>query len=139
MYYTGFDLYRWRKQWAFLVPCNWMESSLIVSFGMCLCLVLQEMVKLPWHFKHWKIWKKKGLKSNANSWNGIISGCIENGFFEDALDVLQDMLCFPEVPYSITVTNILLACARLKDLDLGGAVHGYAIRRGHGGNYHVEG
>ncbi|KAJ7959075.1 Pentatricopeptide repeat-containing protein [Quillaja saponaria] len=80
-----------------------------------------------------------GLKPRVNSWNGLISGCVQNGFFEDALDVLYTMSWFPEDLNAVTVASILPACAGLKDLDLGRAIHGYAIKQELAGNFHVEG
>lgn len=83
--------------------------------------------------------QEKGTKPHVNTWNGIISGCVQNGFFEDALDVLHDMLCLLEKPNSVTIASILPACAGLKDLDLGRAFHGYALKNELNRNYHVEG
>ena len=83
--------------------------------------------------------QEKGLKPRVNSWNGIISGCIQNGYFKDALDAFSNMLCFPEDPNSVTIASILPACAGLKDLNLGRAVHGYALKCELCGNVHVEG
>lgn len=83
--------------------------------------------------------QEKGLKPQIDTWNGIISGCVQNGLFEDALHVLHDMLCFPEKPNSVTIASILPACAALKDLDLGRAFHGYALKHELSRNHHVEG
>lgn len=83
--------------------------------------------------------QERGLKPRVNSWNGIISGCVQNEYFEDALDAFNNMLCFPEDPNFITIASILPACAGLKDLNLGRAVHGYALKCELCGNIHVEG
>ncbi|CAL8997242.1 unnamed protein product [Prunus brigantina] len=83
--------------------------------------------------------QEEGLRPRANTWNGIISGCIQNEYFEDALDAFYNMLCFPEDPNFVTIASILPACAGLKDLNLGRAVHGFALKRQLCGNMHVEG
>lgn len=83
--------------------------------------------------------QERGLKPRVNSWNGIISGCVQNGYFKDALDAFSNMLCFPEDPNFVTIASILPACADLKDLNLGRAVHGYAIKCELYKNIHVEG
>ncbi|KAK6939805.1 Pentatricopeptide repeat [Dillenia turbinata] len=83
--------------------------------------------------------KEKGMKPGVNTLNGMISGFVHNGHFEDALEVFIKMLhCF-EDPNFITIASILPACAGLQDLNLGKAVHGYAIKNGIWGNVYVEG
>ncbi|GMY17203.1 pentatricopeptide repeat-containing protein [Fagus crenata] len=83
--------------------------------------------------------QERGLKPRVNSWNGIISGCVQSGYFEDALDAFSNMVCFPVDPNFVTIASILPACAGLKDLNLGRAVHGYALKRELCGNVHVDG
>ncbi|CAN6583952.1 unnamed protein product [Malus baccata var. baccata] len=83
--------------------------------------------------------QEEGLKPRVSTWNGIISGCVQNSFFVDALDAFNNMLCFPEDPNSVTVASILPSCAGLKDLNLGRAVHGFALKRQLCANVHVEG
>ncbi|KAL5558309.1 hypothetical protein UlMin_034520 [Ulmus minor] len=83
--------------------------------------------------------QEKGLKPRVNSWNGIISGCVQNKYFEDALEAFYYMLELPENPNFVTIASILPACAGLRNLNLGRAFHGFAIRRQLCGNFHVEG
>lgn len=83
--------------------------------------------------------QEKGLKPRVNTWNGIISGCAQNKYFEDALDAFYDMLLFPEVPNFVTIASVLPACAGLKNLNIGSAIHGYSLKRQLCGNVHVEG
>lgn len=83
--------------------------------------------------------QEKGVKPRVNSWNGIISGCVQNKYFEDALDAFRNMLQFPEYPNSVTIASILPACAGLKSLNLGRAIHGFSVRHELCGNVHVEG
>ncbi|KAM0971682.1 hypothetical protein FF1_019589 [Malus domestica] len=83
--------------------------------------------------------QEEGLRPRVGTWNGIISGFVQNNFFEDALEVFYNMICFPEDPNSVTIASILPACSGLKDLSLGKAVHGFALKRQLCGNIHVEG
>lgn len=83
--------------------------------------------------------QEKGLKPRVNTWNGIISGCAQNNYFGDALDTFYNMLWFPEVPNFVTIASILPACAGLRNLNLGMAIHGYSLKRQLCGNIHVEG
>ncbi|KAM7515166.1 hypothetical protein LguiA_004749 [Lonicera macranthoides] len=72
--------------------------------------------------------QQEGLKPRVTSWNVIISGCVDNGYFEDALDLFSEMLRFPHNPNDVTIVSILPACASLKALKLGKTIHGYAIK-----------
>ena len=83
--------------------------------------------------------QERGLKPRINSWNGMISGCVQNGYSKDALEAFSNMLCFPEDPNFVTIASILPACADLKDLNLGRAIHGYALKCELDNNIHVEG
>ncbi|KAA0064811.1 pentatricopeptide repeat-containing protein [Cucumis melo var. makuwa] len=83
--------------------------------------------------------QEEGLRPRVNSWNGVISGCVQNGYFKDALDVFINMLLFPENPNSVTVASILPACAGLRNLGLGRAVHAYALKCELCTNIYVEG
>ncbi|KAL6962081.1 hypothetical protein U1Q18_037036 [Sarracenia purpurea var. burkii] len=83
--------------------------------------------------------QERGLKPKVTSWNGFISGCVQNGYFEDALDVFNRMMSFPENPNVVTIVSILPACAAKKDQNLGRAIHGYAIKRNLHMKIHVEG
>ncbi|THG00530.1 pentatricopeptide repeat-containing protein At1g19720-like [Camellia sinensis] len=83
--------------------------------------------------------QEKELKPKVTSWNGVISGCVQNEYFEDALDVFNKMLLFHENPNAVTVASILPACAGMKDLNLGRAIHGYAVKSNLHRNIHVEG
>ncbi|KAM1013948.1 hypothetical protein EV1_043509 [Malus domestica] len=83
--------------------------------------------------------QEEGLKPRVSTWNRIISGCVQNSFFVDALDAFNNMLCFPEDPNSVTVASISPSCAGRKDLNLGRAVHRFALKRQLCANVHVEG
>uniref|UniRef100_A0A803MQA9 Pentatricopeptide repeat-containing protein n=1 Tax=Chenopodium quinoa TaxID=63459 RepID=A0A803MQA9_CHEQI len=83
--------------------------------------------------------QRKGVRPEENTWNGIISGCIQNGFYGDALDAFVKMFRTSLIPNVVTVSSILPACASLKDLNLGKAIHGYVIKLGLHGNSHIDG
>lgn len=83
--------------------------------------------------------QEKGLKPRVNTWNGIVSGCAQNKYFADALDAFCNMLRFPEEPNFVTIASILPACAGLKNLNIGRAIHGYSLKRQLYGNVHIEG
>ncbi|XP_057543033.1 pentatricopeptide repeat-containing protein At1g19720-like [Amaranthus tricolor] len=74
--------------------------------------------------------QRKGMRPQVNSWNGIISGCIKDECLEDALDTFVKMLWNFLTPNIVTIVSILPACAGLKDLNLGKAIHGYSLKFG---------
>lgn len=83
--------------------------------------------------------QRKGVMLQVNTWNGIISGCIQNECYGDALDAFIKMFWTSLTPNAVTVSSILPACAGLKDLNLGKAIHGCAIKLGLHGDAHVDG
>lgn len=80
-----------------------------------------------------------GVMPKVTSWNAVISGCVYNEFYEDALVVFCKMLWFPERPNAVTIASSLSSCARLKDLKIGKAIHGYTLKRELHRNEHVVG
>ncbi|KAI3890358.1 hypothetical protein MKW92_037557 [Papaver armeniacum] len=57
------------------------------------------------------------------SWNSMISGYSQCGFYEDCLILFKEMECLGLRFDGVTVVSVLQACAQLKDLDLGRKVH----------------
>ncbi|RZC83854.1 hypothetical protein C5167_046635 [Papaver somniferum] len=57
------------------------------------------------------------------SWNSIISGYSQCGFYEDCLILFKEMECLGLRFDGVTVVSVLQACTQLKDLDLGRKVH----------------
>ncbi|KAI3965041.1 hypothetical protein MKX01_013972 [Papaver californicum] len=57
------------------------------------------------------------------SWNSMISGYSQCGFYEDCLILFKEMECLGLRVDGVTVVSVLQACAQLKDLDLGRKVH----------------
>ena len=95
--------------------------------------------KIGTALKYLEAMQEQGLSPRVNSWNGVISGCALNGYFKDALYVFINMLLFPENPNSVTVASVLPACAGLRYLGLGRAVHAYALKCELCTNIYVEG
>ena len=52
----------------------------------------------------------------------MISGFVQSGFFQDALDVFSEM-CLSEKPNSVTVASVLPACSSLRVVNLGKELH----------------
>ncbi|CAM8982957.1 unnamed protein product [Rhodiola kirilowii] len=65
------------------------------------------------------------------SWNGMISGYAQNGFFKEALEMFSEMQVAEDVcPNSVTLVTVLPAISGLGALGLGEWVHLYAERNG---------
>ncbi|KAK6144108.1 hypothetical protein DH2020_020928 [Rehmannia glutinosa] len=69
-------------------------------------------------------------KKNIVSWNTMIGNCAQNGLESNAVQLLREMQARGEIPNSITLTNILPACARLGFLRHGMEIHARSIRLG---------
>lgn len=70
------------------------------------------------------------MTRNVVSWNTMISGCIYHGQAENALLLFQQMQQ-DDVHFDlVTLVSLLSACGETKDLMLGVAIHGYAIKTG---------
>ncbi|KAM5561304.1 putative pentatricopeptide repeat-containing protein [Rosa sericea] len=62
-------------------------------------------------------------KWNVVAWTSLISGFVGNNQASEAIKVFKDMeLCNVE-PNEITMVNVLVACARSRDIDTGKWVH----------------
>ncbi|KAK9748095.1 hypothetical protein RND81_02G035700 [Saponaria officinalis] len=61
-------------------------------------------------------------------WNSIISGCVQNGFFYDALRLFREMVMAKVKPGSVSFSSIIPACSHLTTLRLGKQLHGYIVR-----------
>ncbi|XP_047077177.1 pentatricopeptide repeat-containing protein At5g39350-like [Lolium rigidum] len=66
------------------------------------------------------------------SWNAVIAGCVKNGCAERALEVFGEMVGDGSEVDRATVVSVLPACARVKDLSTGRAVHRLVEERGLG-------
>ncbi|XP_057546970.1 putative pentatricopeptide repeat-containing protein At3g23330 [Amaranthus tricolor] len=64
------------------------------------------------------------------SWNTIIAGCVQNGFFDEGLKLFREMVSAKVKPVNISFSSTLPACAHLTTLSLGKQLHGYILRCG---------
>ncbi|GAV65255.1 PPR domain-containing protein/PPR_2 domain-containing protein/DYW_deaminase domain-containing protein, partial [Cephalotus follicularis] len=71
------------------------------------------------------------------SWNSIIAGCVQNGMFDEALELFGQMLKAKIMPKHVTFSSIMPACAHLTTLHLGKQLQGYIIRRGFDDNVFI--
>jgi pentatricopeptide repeat protein len=62
------------------------------------------------------------------TWNGMISGCVQNGLLDEALGLFYDMQESGVRPDSVTLVSLLPALADLNGFKQGKEIHGYIIR-----------
>ncbi|PON43957.1 Tetratricopeptide-like helical domain containing protein [Trema orientale] len=62
-------------------------------------------------------------KWNVVAWTSLISGLVNNNQFTEAVKAFRDMECWAVEPNEITMVNVLVACARSRDLETGKWVH----------------
>ncbi|XWS41208.1 hypothetical protein CRYUN_Cryun17cG0061000 [Craigia yunnanensis] len=62
------------------------------------------------------------------SWNAIIAGYMANGYWLKVLDLFQELISGKMFrPNSVTLVNVLFACAHLKDLIVRKVIHKYIL------------
>ena len=64
------------------------------------------------------------------SWNTIISGYAQNGYFNKALALFHQMQLTGMAPDSVTIVSVLSACAHLEDLQQGKWIHDFIMQSG---------
>ncbi|KAL3645659.1 hypothetical protein CASFOL_010839 [Castilleja foliolosa] len=64
------------------------------------------------------------------AWKSIIKCCTSNGQFLDSVENFKKMLAFGKTPDRNVFPSLLKTCTHLKDLRLGEAIHGCAVRVG---------
>ncbi|TVU44735.1 hypothetical protein EJB05_04187, partial [Eragrostis curvula] len=64
------------------------------------------------------------------TWNGMISGCVQNGLLDEALGLFCDMQRSGVRPDSVTLVSLLPALTDLNGFKQGKEIHGYIIRNG---------
>ncbi|CAL4919377.1 unnamed protein product [Urochloa decumbens] len=62
------------------------------------------------------------------TWNGMISGCVQNGLLDEALELFRDMQRSVVRPDSVTLVSLLPALTDLNGFKQGKEVHGYIVR-----------
>lgn len=76
----------------------------------------------------WKIFDQIPNK-DVVVWSSMVSACVRNRQYFDALDFFRDMQCHGVQPNHVTIVSILPACADLGFLSLGKEIHGFSIKR----------
>ncbi|XP_021298154.1 pentatricopeptide repeat-containing protein At4g21300 [Herrania umbratica] len=69
-------------------------------------------------------------RDNLVSWNGMISGYVQNGFMQDASCLFNEMVSSGVKPDAITFSSFLPAVAGLGCFRKGKEIHGYILRHG---------
>ncbi|XP_021283962.1 pentatricopeptide repeat-containing protein At2g04860 [Herrania umbratica] len=62
------------------------------------------------------------------SWNSIISGCVQAGRADDAMELFCRMKMFGHHPDNITIASLLSGCSQLGYLQFGKKLHGFVLR-----------
>ncbi|XP_028802764.1 putative pentatricopeptide repeat-containing protein At3g05240 [Neltuma alba] len=70
-------------------------------------------------------------KSNVVAWTCLIGGYVNNNMAGTAIDVFKEMDHWRVEPNEITMVNVLIACARSRDIDTGQHVHDRIRKSGH--------
>ncbi|KAJ4800304.1 Pentatricopeptide repeat-containing protein [Rhynchospora pubera] len=74
--------------------------------------------------------KSVNVEPDVVSWSSAIGGFAQNGHDEEALELFNKMLKSGVKPNSQTLTGLLPSCGRMRVLNLGKELHGYATRHG---------
>ncbi|KAL3507620.1 hypothetical protein ACH5RR_033002 [Cinchona calisaya] len=74
---------------------------------------------------------------DAVSWNSMIATCVQNGRFDEGLELFRQMLRDNIGPAEYSFSIIMPACAHLTTLNLGKQLHAYVIRAGYDENIYV--
>ncbi|XP_072996192.1 pentatricopeptide repeat-containing protein At1g18485-like [Typha latifolia] len=70
------------------------------------------------------------VSRNVVSWNAMIANLGQNGAEMEAFELVIKMQKSGECPNSVTLTNVLPACARIASLKKGKEIHARSIRTG---------
>ncbi|KAK4431304.1 putative pentatricopeptide repeat-containing protein, mitochondrial [Sesamum alatum] len=70
------------------------------------------------------------LMPNFVSWSALIGGFAQNGYDEEAIEMLYKMREAGFEPNARILASVLPACARLRKLKLGKEIYGYITRHG---------
>lgn len=69
-------------------------------------------------------------KKDVVSWNSMISGFVQGGFFEKAIELYREMEMENVKPDEVTMVAVLSACAKKRDLEFGRWVCSYIEKNG---------
>ncbi|KAK9291637.1 hypothetical protein L1049_019586 [Liquidambar formosana] len=70
-------------------------------------------------------------KWNVVAWTSLIAGYVNNDQASEAIRVFMDMELWHVEPNEITMVNVLVACARSRDIDTGRWVHNHIQQIGY--------
>ncbi|KAL1832400.1 hypothetical protein ACET3Z_002051 [Daucus carota] len=62
------------------------------------------------------------------AWNSVITGCVQNGLFDERLNLFRQMVMAGVRPVEVSFSSIILACAHSKTLLLRRQLHDYISR-----------
>lgn len=83
--------------------------------------------------------EENSASADTASWNTLIVGCVKGHHFHEALETFGSMRKRPSVSYdSITLVNVLSACANLELLSKGKYLHGLVLKSPLGSNTQVQ-
>lgn len=72
------------------------------------------------------------------TWTSFCSCCVNCGLPKVALRAFRDMVLSGIRPNAMTLSSVVPACSRLKDLHSGREIHGFALKNGMGENQFVS-
>ncbi|XAR71609.1 hypothetical protein NMG60_11017966 [Bertholletia excelsa] len=104
-------------------------NTLISSYALC-----NQVEKIPGLLQEMK---EDGFDSNVYTWNGIIAGLVENGYYESAMQSFYEMQALNLRPDIYTIGIILPACSKLVTIERGKQVHAHAIRVRYESDVHI--
>ncbi|OAY84551.1 Pentatricopeptide repeat-containing protein, chloroplastic [Ananas comosus] len=67
---------------------------------------------------------------NVVAWNSLVGGYALNDQPDEAFDCMREMWEEKTDPDTVTMVNLLNACAQMESLSRGETIHGFSIRRG---------
>lgn len=76
----------------------------------------------------WKLFELIPEKGDVVLWNSIISGCVQNANYFDAISLFREMHRFGMRMNTYTAVSVLQACTELSLLKLGREVHGALLK-----------
>ncbi|PQQ06946.1 pentatricopeptide repeat-containing protein [Prunus yedoensis var. nudiflora] len=98
----------------------------VVSVGSSLFTMYSKCDSLE---ESYEVFQQIPNKDNV-SWASMISGFVEHGCADQALQLYREMLSEEVVPDQMTLTAILMACSASRSPQTGKEIHGHALRKG---------
>ncbi|XP_057814057.1 pentatricopeptide repeat-containing protein At3g09040, mitochondrial-like [Cryptomeria japonica] len=106
-----------------IIECGYLSDVVIAS------ALVDMYAKCRRVHTAYKLFKKMPQR-NVVSWNVIIAGYAQNGFFKRALETFKQMKLEGIKPDSTTFASILSACAKMGYVEQGMDIHQSAIENG---------